>query len=228
MKSNNIYCLVLVLIFSVSNLISQIQVNITAGSQSIYSSDWSIDRSYSSSFKCSAEIPFSQKFKKIAIVPHFRYQNSDLTYDFISYNHQGTGKFSEFFNGSIFEYGTFTDVKFRMNKFLFGVAFQHRIIDELYLSIGPGVSLNTYKNLGGLSGSNFHYYQIDLSTFKLPSNWNIFYSTNISYKFPLTERLKVIFGGEFIYHQAFSLDDLYIEKITQNSFHLEVGAGYRL
>lgn len=222
------YCLIVILTFWLSNLKSQILLNVLGGNQSFYSSDWNKDLTYSFSFKSSVEIPIYKKHKILSLVPNIRYQTTDLAYDYISYEHKGTRTFFEIINQEFYEIGKLTDVKIEMNKFLFGIAFQSRIIDELYLNLGPGVSLNTYKNLYGLSESNFHNYQIDLSSLKLPSNWNIFYSANLIYRFPITERFLVLLAGEFIYHQAFSLDELYIEKITQNSFHLEIGAGYRL
>jgi len=219
--------LLLSLFFMLYGIIAQGQMkfNIMGGNQILNSSDWSDNSNYDFSIKASLEIPISKKNSNYTIVPNIRYQKDDLFYDYTSYNHKGTRTF--IYGYEYFEYGQFQDVKFMMNKYLFGINFQSRIIDQLYMSLGSGMSMNVYKNLRGKSTSNLHYYEIDLAQYELETNVNAYYSVNLQYKFPIIDKIDIVFGSEFIYHQKFNIDVLNILEISQYSFHLEVGVGYR-
>lgn len=203
---------------------AQVKLNITGNNQIFYSSDWNEEPNYNFSIKAYLEIPISKKLKDFTIVPHFRYQKDDLFYQYLSYDHNNT-KFL-IFNEAYYEFGQFEDVRFIMDKYLFGLNIQRRIIDQLYLSLGSGVSMNVYSALQGQSSSNLHYYDIDLSTYELPSDLNAYYSINLQYKFQISRKIDIILGSEYINHQNNDIIDLNIMDLRQHSFHIEIGAGY--
>jgi hypothetical protein len=220
-----LYSILIVVGLCYNSIYAQVKFNISGNSQIFYSSDWNERPNNDFSVKASLEIPISKKHKDFSIVPHFRYQKDDLFYEYLSYNHNNTRFF--IFNDAYYEYGQFKDVRFTMDKYLFGLNIQRRIIDQLYLSLGSGVSMNVYNDLQGQSSSYFHYYDIDLSAYELPSDMNVYYSINLQYKFQVFPKLDIIFGGEFIKHQKIDIKDLNILGLKQHSFHFDIGLGYR-
>lgn len=216
--------ILLVFSFCINSTFAQIKLNITGNNQIFYSSDWNEKANYNFSAKAYLEIPISKKLKDFTLVPHVRYQKDDLFYQYLSYDHKNTKFF--IFNEAYYETGKFEDVRFAMDKYLIGLSIQRRIIDQLYLSLGSGVSLNVYSDLQGQSSSNLHYYNIDLSTYKLPTDQNVYYSVNLQYKFQISSKIDIILGSEYVKHISKNIMDLNIVDLRQHSFHLEIGAGY--
>lgn len=203
---------------------AQVKFNIMGNNQFFYSSDWNEKPNHNFSFKANLEIPVSKKLNSFAIVPHFRYQKNDLSFEYISYNHSNSR--SELGNYVFYQYGQFRDVRFASDKYLFGLNVQHRIINQLYLSLGYGLAYHTYKDLEGQSTSSLHYYEIDLAGYKLSSDLNAYYCINLQYKFHILPKIDIIVGSEYVHHQKIDIIDLNILGLSQYSFHLEVGAGY--
>jgi|GEM_PF-5852779 len=219
-----LYSILIVVGLCCNSTYAQVKFNIIGNNQFFYSSDWNEEPNYGFSLKAYLEIPIGEKLKDFSIVPHFRYQKDDLFYQYISYNHSNTKFF--IFNEPYYEYGQFEDVRFTMDKYLFGINIQYRIIDQLYLSLGSGVSMNVYSDLQGQSSSNFHYYDIDISAYELSSDMNAYYSINLQYKFQVSRKIDIIIGSEYIHHQKIDIKDINILGLQQRAFHFEVGAGY--
>lgn len=210
--------------FCVNITNAQVKFNIVAGDQLLYSSDWKDGANHTMSVKAYLEIPIIKKFKDFKVVLSGRNQKDKLYYNYISYEHENTR--TTFLDYYYYEHGILEDVKFTMNKYLLGINLQHRIIKELYLSLGYGVSINKYDDLQGESTSSLHYYNINLAGNKVFSNYNGYYSFNLQYKFQILPKVNMILASEFVKHQKINISDLNIYGLRQYAFHFDIGVGY--